>query len=162
MHIIFERFENKDITLLVFLGGDGMECIIDYTNSNTMYGALYYGDIRKSTNGGNSFTTISTGNGAWETPYELDKNDPNTIYIGYDELVKSTDGGNSWNQVTNNQTNGNRLDEIGLSQSDPNRIYISDGSDMFRTSDGGNSWTQIDNNGLPNKTITYILVNPYN
>ena len=42
------------------IGGDGMECIIDYTNSNVMYGALYYGDIRKSTNGGNSFFTIST------------------------------------------------------------------------------------------------------
>ena len=144
------------------IGGDGMECIIDYTNSNIMYGALYYGDIRKSTNGGTSFSTISTGNGAWETPYELDKNDPNTIYIGYDELVKSTDGGNSWNQITNNQTNGNRIDEIGLSKSDADRIYISDGSDLFRTNDGGGSWIQIDNNGLPNQTITYILVNPNN
>ena len=142
------------------IGGDGMECIIDYTNSNIMYGALYYGDVRKSTNGGNSFSTISTGNGAWETPYELDKNNPNTIYIGYDELVKSTDGGNSWNQITNNQTNGNRIDEIGLSKSDADRIYFSDGSDMFRTTDGGGSWSQIDNNGLPNKSITYILVNP--
>ena len=117
----------------------------------------YYGDIRKSTNGGNSFTTISTGNGAWETPYELDKNDPNTIYIGYDELVKVLMV-ETWNQVTNNQTNGNRIDEIGLSKSDPNRIYNSDGSDMFRTIDGGN-WTKIDNNGLPAKTITtYWLV----
>jgi len=37
------------------IGGDGMECIIDYTNSNIMYGEVYYGAIRKSTNGGNSF-----------------------------------------------------------------------------------------------------------
>ena len=144
------------------IGGDGMECIIDYTNSNIMYGSIYYGDIRKSTNGGNSFSSISSGNGAWETPYELDKNNPNVIYIGYDELVKSTDGGNSWNTITSNQTNGNRIDEIGLSTSDPDRIYFSDGSDMFRTNDGGNNWTKIDNNGLPNKTITYILVNPNN
>ena len=35
-----------------------MECIIDYTNSNIMYGALYYGDVRKSTNGGNSFSSM--------------------------------------------------------------------------------------------------------
>ena len=41
------------------IGGDGMECIIDYTNSNIMYGALYYGDVRKSTNGGNSFSSIN-------------------------------------------------------------------------------------------------------
>ncbi len=153
-------FLKTNTTWDAVIGGDGMECIIDYTNSNIMYGALYYGDVRKSTNGGNGFSTISTGNGAWETPYELDKNNPNIIYIGYDELVKSTDGGNSWNQITNNQTNGNRIDEIGLSKSDADRIYISDGSDMFRTTDGGGSWSQIDNNGLPNKSITYILVNP--
>ena len=29
------------------IGGDGMECIIDYSNDNYMYGALYYGDIRR-------------------------------------------------------------------------------------------------------------------
>ena len=80
------------------IGGDGMECIIDYTNSNTMYGALYYGDVRKSTNGGNSFYSIGpANNGAWETPYELDKNDPeyyvkqgNTTeqYIAENSIVK--------------------------------------------------------------------------
>jgi photosystem II stability/assembly factor-like uncharacterized protein len=71
--------------------------------------------------------------------------------------VKSTDGGNSWNQITNNQTNGNRIDEIGLSKSDADRIYISDGSDMFRTTDGGGSWSQIDNNGLPNNLLHIYL-----
>ena len=41
------------------IGGDGMECIIDYTNSNIMYGEVYYGAIRKSTNGGNSFSSCN-------------------------------------------------------------------------------------------------------
>ena len=27
------------------IGGDGFECAIDYTNENTIYGELYYGDI---------------------------------------------------------------------------------------------------------------------
>ena len=38
-----------------------MECIIDYTDDNYMYGALYYGDIRRSTNGGTSFGNITGG-----------------------------------------------------------------------------------------------------
>jgi len=143
------------------IGGDGMECIIDYTNSNTMYGALYYGDVRKSTNGGNSFSSIGpSNNGAWETPYELDKNNPQIIYIGYDELQKSLDGGNSWNEITNGETNGGKIDEIGLSKSDPDRIYITDGSDIFRTLNAGINWSQVNNN-LPNKTITYVIVSPY-
>ena len=142
------------------IGGDGMECIIDYTNSNIMYGAIYYGDIRKSTNGGNSFSSIGpSNNGAWETPYELDKNNPQIIYIGYYELQKSIDGGNSWNQITNGETNGGKIDEIGLSKSNSDRIFITDGSDIFRTSNSGVSWEQVNNN-LPNKTITYVIVNP--
>ena len=142
------------------IGGDGMECIIDYTNSNIMYGALYYGDIRKSTNGGNSFSSIGpSNNGAWETPYELDRNNPQIIYIGYDELHKTTDGGNSWNIITNNQTNGGKIDEIGISKSNSSVIYFSDGANIFRTTDGGGSWTSINNN-LPYKTISYIIVHP--
>ena len=142
------------------IGGDGMECIIDYTNSNTMYGALYYGDVRKSTNGGNSFSSIGpSNNGAWETPYALDKNNPNIIYIGYDELQKSVNGGSNWTQITNGQTNGGKIDEIGLSKSNSNVIFITDGADIFSTTNGGANWTQVNNN-LPNKTITYVIVHP--
>ena len=141
------------------IGGDGMECIIDYTNSNVMYGELYYGNIRKSTNGGNSFSTISTGNGAWETPYILDRNDPNIIYVGYDELEKSSDGGNSWNTITNNETNGGKIDEIAVSKSNPAVLYFSDGPNLYTTTDGGTSWNNI-SNGLPYKTIKYIAIHP--
>jgi|GEM_PF-895686 len=155
-------FLKSNLNWEAVIGGDGMECIIDYTNSDIMYGALYYGDVRKSTNGGNSFSSIGpSNNGAWETPYELDKNDPNTIYIGYDELQKSTDGGNSWNQITNGETNGGKIDEIGLSKSNSDVIYITDNSNIFRTINGGANWSQINNN-LPNKYITYVIVHPLN
>ena len=61
-----------------------MECIIDYTDEDIMYGSVYYGDIRKSTNGGNSFSSIGpSNNGAWVTPYILDKTDPNKWQDNY-------------------------------------------------------------------------------
>ena len=142
------------------IGGDGMECIIDYTNANIMYGEVYYGDIRKSTNGGNSFSSIApSNNGAWETPYELDKNNPNIIYAGYDELYKTADGGNNWSVITNGETNGGKIDEIGISASNPDVIYFTDGANVFKTTDGGNNWIQINNN-LPYKYISYIIVHP--
>ena len=143
------------------IGGDGMECIIDYTNSNTMYGSLYYGDVRKSTNGGNSFSSIApSNNGSWETPYELDKNDPNTIYIGYDEIQKSIDGGNSWSQITNGETNGGKINEIGISKSNPDVIYFTDDANIFKTTNGGASWIQVNNN-LPYLYISYVVINPH-
>jgi len=143
------------------IGGDGMECIIDYTNSNIMYGEVYYGAIRKSTNGGNSFSSIApSNNGAWETPYELDKNNPDIIYAGYDELYKTTDGGNNWSIITNGETNGGKINEIGISKSNPNVIYFTDDANVFKTSDGGANWTLINNN-LPYLYISYIIVNPF-
>ena len=142
------------------IGGDGMECIIDYTNSNIMYGSLYYGDIRKSTNGGNSFSSIApANNGSWETPYILDMNDPNIIYIGYDEIKKSIDGGNNWTQITNGETNGGKINEIAISKSNPNVIYFTDDSNIFKTTDGGNNWIQVNNN-LPYLYISYVIINP--
>ena len=102
-----------------------MECIIDYTNSNIMYGEVYYGAIRKSINGGNSFSSIApSNNGAWETPYELHKTNPEIIYAGYDELYKSNDGGDNWNIITNGETNGGKINEIGLSASNPACLFL--------------------------------------
>ena len=143
------------------IGGDGMECIIDHSNSDVMYGAIYYGDIRKSTNGGNSFSSIApVNNGAWETPYEMDENNSQIIYAGYKELYKTIDGGSSWNIITNNETNGGTINEVALSSSNSNIIFFSDGSNLFKTDNAGNSWQNI-SSSLPNKSITYIIVSPY-
>jgi len=142
------------------IGGDGMECIIDYTNSNIMYGEVYYGAIRKSTNGGNSFSSIApSNNGAWETPYELHKTNPEIIYAGYDELYISFDGGDNWSTITNGETNGGKINEIGLSASNPDVIYFTDDANIFKTADGGSNWTLINNN-LPYKYISYVIVHP--
>ena len=40
------------------LGGDGMYCLIDYTNSNNIYAESQWGNLHKSTNGGNSMNYI--------------------------------------------------------------------------------------------------------
>ena len=142
------------------IGGDGMECIIDYTNSNIMYGALYYGDIRKSVNGGNSFSSIGpASNGAWETPYVIDRNNNEVLYAGYTELYKTNNGGANWSTITNNVTNGGKIDEIALSKSNQSVIYFSDGPNLYKTNDGGNNWSNINNN-LPYRYISYIIVHP--
>ena len=144
------------------IGGDGMECIIDYTDEDIMYGSIYYGEVRKSTNGGNSFSSIApSNNGAWVTPYILDRSDPQIIFIGYEELYKSTDGGSTWNIITNNETNGGKIDQIQISKSNSDIIYISDNANLFKTNDGGINWANV-TSSLPNKTITGITIHPVN
>jgi hypothetical protein len=44
------KFRNNSNTWSDVLGGDGMECAIDYSNAQYMYGELYFGDIYRSSN----------------------------------------------------------------------------------------------------------------
>ncbi len=118
------------------IGGDGMECIIDPTDENYMYGALYYGDIRRSTNGGTSFTGISgsvSESGGWVTPYKLDPNNANTMFAGYDNIWKNTAvrTGAVWTQVSTFSGTSN-ITDLALAPSDSNVMYVSrEGTSRF-------------------------------
>ena len=64
------------------MGGDGMECFVDRSNNNIMYGEYYNGDFSRSTNGGASFSDIRQSiseNGAWVTPWCQDPTNPATL-----------------------------------------------------------------------------------
>lgn len=112
------------------IGGDGMECIIDPTDENYMYGALYYGDIRRSTNGGASFSQIAnsiTENGAWVTPYTLDPTNVNTMYAGFDNVWRTTNvkvGTPVWTQISNLGGTQNLID-MAIAPSSNDVMYIS-------------------------------------
>jgi len=143
-------------------GGDGMECIADWNNPNILYSTSQYGNVYKSTDGGNSFNGITgsiTGSGAWVTPYTLDPVNSNTIYLGYDEIYKSTNGGNSWFTISN--FNGNDLKSLVVAPSNNNYIYAATDNVIHKTTNGGTSWTNI-TSGLPNNAITYISVHNTN
>lgn len=76
-------------------GGDGMECAIDYTNSNYRYTTIYYGTIDRtygqSGQGAIAGKDINgiTEEGDWVTPFIIDENDPNTMFIGYKNVWRS-------------------------------------------------------------------------
>jgi PKD repeat protein len=145
------------------IGGDGMDCQINFTNANVMYGSLYYGDIRKSTNGGNSFSTIVNSNGtgvnsssAWVTPYALDPNNANNIYIGKTQVYLSTNSGSTWAQVGN--LGGGNADQIAISAGTTDKnIYVSKGASLF-VKKGSAAFTTI--TGLPSASIRDIEVSP--
>lgn len=147
------------------IGGDGFECIIDHTNNNIAYGALYYGQIFKTTSGaGGGFSTILGSNGtgedeggAWLTPYIMDPNDHETLYVGKSGVHISTDGGNNWT-VGPVLDGGSSLDALAVSTSNSNYIWASEGGDLWRSTDGGVNYTQL--SGLSGGYITYIAVDP--
>jgi PKD repeat protein len=146
------------------IGGDGFECIIDYSNQNTQYGALYYGSIYLTTNYWQSKANITgslPGSGAWCTPYLIDPADHQTLYVGYEDIWKTTNQGTTWNQISN-QGSSTDFRNMAISASNPSYIYAATFSNIYRTTTGGSpsqSWTNITSN-LPvsNSNITYITV----
>lgn len=143
------------------VGGDGMECIIDYNDVNTMYASLYYGNIRRSVNGGFNWTDISSGindYGAWVTPYVQDPNTPNTLYAGFRNVWKTTNKGNSWSKISNFYK---QLNYVAVAPSNSDVIYAVADAKVYVTQDGGNNWTDISGySGVGDNT--YIAIHPTN
>ena len=148
------RGENRE--WVDWLGADGMESFVDWSNSSIIYGTSQNGSMYKSTNQGNSRTSISNpdGEGAWVTPFEQDPNVANTVYVGFNEVFKSTAQGSDWQQISNFE--GNSLNELKIAPTNSQYIYASVGSILTVTKNGGVSWTDVSPSGF----INYIHVSP--
>jgi PKD repeat protein/photosystem II stability/assembly factor-like uncharacterized protein len=147
---------SRGTTFSTEIGGDGMECIIDPTNENYMYGALYYGDIRRSTNGGATFTGSISGAitepGNWVTPYKLDPNNANTMFAGYANIWKNTAvrTGTTWTQISSFGATSTIVD-LAIAPSNSNAMYVSrNGTNKFYSSNnalaGSPTWADLTGN----------------
>ncbi|UCD05630.1 MAG: T9SS type A sorting domain-containing protein, partial [candidate division WOR-3 bacterium] len=154
-------------------GGDGFYCIVDYTNANIIYAESQYGNLGKSTNGGNNFYSATSGINPydrtnWSTPVIMDPNDHLTLYYGAHRLYKTTDGAGFWNAISSDLTNGpgtgnltyGTITTIAVSRTDGNVIYVgTDDANVWVTTNGGTNWTSI-NTGLPDRWVTRVAVDP--
>jgi PKD repeat protein len=141
------------------IGGDGFECFIDWSNENNMFGEIYYGDIQRSTNGGASFNGIKnniTEDGDWNTPWQQDPIDPQTLYAAYKNVWKSTDLGNTWTAIST--FGSSNLKAMAVAPSDPNYIYVTNGTTIRKTTDGGANWYLVSYPLAGVDAITYIAV----
>ena len=153
------------------LGGDGMECIIDWSNANIQYGELYYGDIRKTTTGGNYITQIVASGGAvgtvnedgdWVTPYIEAPSNAATLFVGKSQVFKSTNSGGTWAQVGTISGGTGNVIALANAASNINYIYAAK-INKFYTCTTGTAF--IDRTaGLPTASaaISYIVVDPLN
>ena len=127
------------------IGGDGMECLIDYSNDNIQYGSLYYGRFFRTYNKWNDNTEITpsqAGDGSWVTPIVIDPKNPLTLYAGYSNLYKTENRGNSWTKISSINTS-NKIRNITICESDPNVIYMADETRIWQTVNGGQNWKLI-------------------
>ena len=128
------------------IGGDGMECLIDYTDFNIQYGTLYYGQLYRTTDHWNDYTDISAPDeGAWVTPFVIDPVNPEILYAGYTEVWQSFDRGDIWFPISIFST-GNKLRSMAIAPSDPQVLYVADHDHIWKTTNTGGDWIEITGN----------------
>jgi hypothetical protein len=83
------------------IGGDGFECMWHYSDPDKIIGSVYYNAFKRTTNGGASWSTatsgITTDDGPFITRVSSHKNTPDNLYaVGKGGIYKSTSFGATW------------------------------------------------------------------
>ena len=149
-------------------GGDGMECFYDQSDPNVLYSAIQYGELYKSSNGGNNFLRIAILNGGWVTPIFLHPEIPTTLYAGTRSILKSTNGGGSWDTLAANVT-VQQISSLAQSHVNTNFMILGTGFEhpldsLFLvkiSTDEGVTWTDVTAN-IPGESrwISRVVTDP--
>jgi PKD repeat protein len=148
------------------IGGDGMKCAIDPKDTIYQYGEIYYGDMYRSTDAGQTFYDHVAGNGTgsisesgdWVTPYAISKSNNNAMFAGYHNIWRCTNiqgSSPSWTKISNNlaSTNSYLAEAVEQSSVDSNIFYFSRSDKTLFLSSNINSstptWTDL-TSSLPN------------
>jgi photosystem II stability/assembly factor-like uncharacterized protein len=124
--------------------GDGMDCIIDYTDDNIQYSGEQEGIVLRTFNHWAGHEKISdnipgSDSGAWLTPIYLHPTNPNMFFIGYTNLYKSLDKGNSFTKITNFD-DGKVIKAIAISEVNGQQYVIGKRQELWITYNDGVTW----------------------
>ncbi len=148
-------------------GGDGMDCAVDPNDQNIYYGFTQHGSsLNVSYNAGVSSGGQITqapddevdednndSGGNWITPLVINRD--GEIFAGYKKLYKLNNN-KTWEAVSDGVFGGD-LNNIRISKTDPNLVYVSRSNELYKSTDGGTSFTKIDYS-FPS-SITSIEIN---
>jgi photosystem II stability/assembly factor-like uncharacterized protein len=153
--------------------GDGFRVRVDPTDNNYVYAEYQYGEFARSINGGLSFQPGLNGVSSsdrfnWNTPYILDPNQPEILYLGSHRLYKSEDRAVTWNAISPDLAQApshigfevGTITTISVSPVNPQIIYVgTDNGNVQVTTDGGTNWTLV-SGSLPDRWVTSVLADP--
>lgn len=132
-------------------------------NSNIMT-VTNYDQIKISSDGGNTFTSISEGlTGNYITDVAFDPNDDNTIVVTYgtywgdnNKVYITNDQGLTWNNITYN-LGYLPVRSVVIDHTENSNIYIGTEIGVYKKSMVSNTW-ELYSQGLPNMSILELEV----
>ncbi len=155
-------------------GGDGFYVLVDPTDNNFVYAESQWGNLVRSTNGGNSFVSALNGvdfsdRSNWNSPLVMDPNNPAVLYFGTDKVYRTENRATSWTAISEDLSNGpgngnlpfGTVTTIAVARTNDQVIYAgTDDSNVWVTLNGGSDWTQISAD-LPERWVTRLAVDPH-
>jgi hypothetical protein len=155
-------------------GGDGAHEVVSFANTQVVYhdaavasfGASDF--IRKSTDGGNTWTSVTTGINAGSEPSDfyppivMDPTNANRLLVGTNRVYETTNAAGLWAPISTPGSNGwtatAAIDAIATSGS---TVYATAGGHLFVTFNDGASWSQAD---IPGYTDHFndLVIDPFN
>lgn len=147
-------------------GGDGGEVCFNPFDQNFIIGETQNGGLRRTTNGGSTWVTATTGITtseavAWVAPIIHHPTISGTFYVARQRVYKSINNGGNWTAISGNVNGTSAIREMAISFTNPDLLYATSSSRVYRSLDGGVNW-ELKSTGLPNKTASSIYVHPEN
>lgn len=144
---------------------------VDPTAPSTLYAGTS-GGMFKSTNGGASWTAMSSGllpTNRSVFALAVHPTTPTTIYAGLlGGIYKSTDGAGSWAATNIALPANSEVRGLAIDPTSPTRLYASTdgrigagtaGAGAFRSVDGGRTWSAF-NDGLTQTDVPSLAIDP--
>jgi hypothetical protein len=137
---------------------------VDPTNPNTLYAGNNCCHILKSTDGGATWSSLSTPGGTFNVnAFSVSPTNPSIVYAATSAgVLKSTDSGMTW-AFFNTGLPSTNMNAIAVSLTDPNLVVVGSAtfvqSPVFLTTNGGTSWTNF-SHGMLGGDVRKLLANP--
>jgi photosystem II stability/assembly factor-like uncharacterized protein len=159
----------------MLIGGDGMECLVDWLDPKIKYASYMNGEIKRTTDGTWSKANLNIisknipdkPTGAWITPYIIHPVDPEILYAGYRKIYKTTDRGETWSSLFTVPSNASKDSDtlvrtLAISQIAPEVMWAATEKKLFRTSDEWKNYDSVRVADLPalKYTVTGIATHP--
>lgn len=157
------------------VAGDGSWSAINPVNTDIVYGSSQNLNVRRSTNRGSSFSSLSfpvVDSPLFIAPYVLAPSNPNRMYFGSSTLFRSDNGGQTINVMSNIESIlNNPIYSMEVSPTDHNILYCATGPNpldvvveepqVIFTTNGGISFEETSED-LPNRIVNDVTIDPEN
>jgi len=155
-------------------GGDGMECAFDPTDDRYSYSTVYYGAINRIFNQSSQGQIAGQGvngiteSGQWVTPFLIDHNDGNIMFIGYQNVWRSNNIKASnissviWTKIS--EINSNGFNVLVQSRANTDIIYAAYSNKLYRSDnvkDIDVTWTNLTSNLPSGNSVSAIETSPF-